>query len=115
MSYSNYEFDEKRVHDAWGSWNEVIDDRTETHVEVIFKFSSTTYDQVRVVVPNSLATQMIAGEMKDEVKDFLDSDEGQGLAGYLSEVNKPSWVKNEHDPDVECFEVLLSDHEGGES
>ena len=26
MRYSNYEFDEKRVHDAWGSWKKTSGD-----------------------------------------------------------------------------------------
>ncbi len=113
MCYSNADFAKKRVHDAWGSWGETIDDRElPEKYAVRFTFTETHFHKVTVVVDPQLADAIYNGEMTDEVKDFLDSDEGQEVAGYLSEINKPSWVMHEDDPVVECVEVLFSDQKG---
>ncbi len=104
------------VRNSWGQWDEGIDDRELLEgCRVRFTFSTTQHHQVERVLDRQLAENILSREMTPEVSEFLQSDEGQEIADWFAEFNKPSWVKHEDDPvAVECVEVLVQDHEGGE-
>ena len=104
------------VRDAWGNWNEGIDDRElPEECRVRFTFATTQHHKVERVLDRRLAENILNREMTPEVAEFLQSDEGQEIAEWFAVFNKPSWVRDEDEPvAVECVEVLVQDHEGGE-
>ena len=120
MSYSNYEFDEKRVHDAWGSWDELIDDRDEDPVErpskaeVTFAFNLVEVHEITCETDQETAEAILNGDMNEKTEEFLvDYPE---VWKYLARVNKPSWVKDSGEADdTLCSYVVIRDLEGGDS
>ena len=109
----------KWVRDAWGNWSEGIDDsELSDECLVRFTFATTRFHAVKRVIDRQLADNILNREMTPEVEEFLQSDEGQQIAEWFQEFNKPSWLKHEGEPaKVECVQILVRDlmeHEGGE-
>jgi len=118
MSHSNYEYDEKRVHDAWGSWDELIDDRADdpaerpSMAEVTFEFAEVHVHKITCDTDQQTAEAILNGDMNEKTQEFL-ADHPDVWKGF-AQVNKPSWVKDPHEAeDTKCFAVVIQDLEGG--